>query len=88
MAPRQAESEVLGGSKEGAKIVDGKFGYFYIEEVDSVMKTSLSVITGPEPDASISVAVKEAGKQSLSPHPGSATGVPILGGVREVVCAR
>ena len=87
VAPRQAESEVLGGSKEGAKIVDGKFGYFDNEEVDSVMKTSLSVTTGPEPDVSVSVPENEDGKQSRSPHPGSMTGVPVLGVVRGVVSA-
>ena len=88
VAPRQAKSEVLSGSKEGAKIVDGKFGYFLAgdnEEVDSVMKTSLSAIPGPEPDVSMPVTVKEAGGQIPSPHPGSRYGVPVLGVVHGVV---
>ena len=90
VAPRQAKSEVLGGSKEGAKIVDGKFGYFLVgdnEKVDGVMKTSLPAIPGPGPDVSVSVTVHEAGEQILSPHPGSTLGVPVPGVVRGVVSA-
>ena len=80
MAPGQAESEVLGGSKEGAKVVVGEFGYFLAgdnEEANDIMKNSLSAISGPEPGVSVSVAVNEAGKQILSPHPGPGSGMPV-----------
>ena len=90
VAPRQAKSEVLGGSKEGAKIVDGKFGYFLAgdnKEDDSVNETRLPAIPGPEPDMSVSVTVDEAREQILSPHPGSTFGVPVPGGVRGVISA-
>ena len=90
VAPRQAKSEVLGGSKEGAEIVDGKFGCFLAgdnEETDGVLEPSLSVIPGPEPDMTMPVTVKEAGEQILSPHPGSTFGVPVLGDVRGFVSA-
>ena len=90
VAPRQAKSEELGGSKEGAENVDGKFGCFLAgdnEETDGVLEPSLSAIPGPEPDVSVSVNVKEAGGQIPSPHPGSTYGVPVLGVVRGVVSA-
>ena len=90
VAPRQAESEVLGGSKEGAKVVVGEFGNFPAgvnKEVDDVMKNRLSAISGPEPGMSVSVAVNEAGKQILSPHPGPESGVPVPDVVHGVVQA-
>ena len=88
VAPRQAESVVLGGNKKGAKIDEGKLGYLDNEEEDdSATKPSLSVITGPEPATPVSVTVEEAGERSLSPHPGPATIVPVLGVAREVVSA-
>ena len=90
MAPRQAKSEVLGGSEEGAKIVDGKFGYFLVGDkakVDDVVRSSLPAIPGPGPDESVSVTVNEAGEQNLSLHPGSTLGVPVSGVVRGVVSA-
>ena len=88
MAPRQAESEVLGGSKEGAKIVVGKIGNFVAggnEEDDGVMKIILSVISGPVPGMSESDAVKEAGKQIDSPRPGSDSGEPELGVMHGII---
>ena len=51
---------MLGGSKEDARIADGKFGYFDTEEVDSVMNTSPSLITGPGPGASVPGTVNVA----------------------------
>ena len=82
VGPRQAEFEVLGGSKEGAKIVVGEIGYFLAddnEEVDETVKTSLSEISGPEPGVTVSNAGDEAGKQIISPHAGSESGVMMLG---------
>ena len=87
VAPRQAECEVLGGNKKGAELDEGKSGYLDNEEDGSVTKPSLSVITGPEPATPVSVTVEEAGKRSLSPHPGSTTIVPVPGVVRGVVSA-
>ena len=81
MAPRQAGFEVLGGSKEGAKIVVKEIGYFLAddnEEVDEIVRTSLSEISGPEPGVTESTAVNEVGKQKLSPHAGFKCGVPML----------
>ena len=86
MTPEQAESEVLGGIKEGANFVVGEIGDFLTvddEEVGGIMRSTLSVISGPEPGLSVSVAKSEAGKQIRSPRPGSdwgaSTGCHALG---------
>ena len=67
MALRQAESEVRGRSKEGAKVVVGEFGGFSadkIKEVDDTMENDLSTISGPEPGVSVPATVNEAGKRN------------------------
>ena len=90
VAPGQAESEVLGGIKEGTKIVVGEIGDFLTvdnEEVGGIMKNILSVISGPEPGMSVSVAMSEAGKQIHSPRPGSDSGEPVLDAMHRVVHA-
>ena len=90
VAPRQAESEVLVGSEEGAKIVVGNFGNFVArndEEFDSIMKSRLSVLSGPVPGMSESVAANDTGKQIHFPQPGSDSGGPELGVVHRVVHA-
>ena len=81
MAPRQAGFEVLSGSKEGAKIVVKEAGYFLAgdnEEVDEVVRTSLSEISWPEPGVAEPTAVNEVGTQKPSPHAGFKCGVPML----------
>ena len=88
MAPRQAEFEVLGGSKEGAKFVVGDFGNFPMcanKGDGDIMKTRPSANSGPEPGMTVSVVVTEAGKQNISPHPGSKSGVTMLCDVDGVV---
>ena len=82
VAPRQAGFGELGGSKEGAKIDVGEIGNFLAddnEEVDETEKNSLSEISGPEPGVTVSNAGDEAGKQNISPHAGSESGVMMLG---------
>ena len=77
-------------SKEGAKIVVGKFGNFVAsddEEFDGIMKSRLSVLSGPVPGMSESVAVNDAGKQIRSPQPGSDSGGPEPGVVHGVIHA-
>ena len=91
MAPGQAESEVLGGIKEGAKIVVGEIGDFLTvdnEEVGGIMKSILSVITGPEPGMTVSVAMSEAGKQIRSPRTGADSGEPVLDAMRRDIHTR
>ena len=90
VAPGQAEFEVHCGIKEWAKFVVGEIGVFLTvdnEEVGGIMKNILSVISGPEPGMSVSVAMSEAGKQIHSPRPGSDSGEPVLGAVRRDVHA-
>ena len=90
MAPGQAESEVLGGIKEGAKIVVGEIGDFLTvdnEEVGDIKKSLLSALSGPEPGRSASIAKSEAGKQIRSPRTGSDSGEPVLAAMHRDVHA-
>ena len=85
MAPGQTKSEVLVGSKEGAKVVVGEFGYFLAgegEEADDIMKLSPFSILGPDPGMTKSCAEDEVGEQPHSPRPGSRSGVLEPGVVR------
>ena len=91
VAPGQVEFEVHGGIKEWAKFVVGEIGGFLTvdnEEVSGVMKSILSVLSGPEPGLSVSVAKSEAGKQICSPQPGSDSGEPVLDAMRRDIQAR
>ena len=91
VAPGQAEFEVHGGIKEWAKFVVGEIGGFLTvdnEEVSGVMKSILSVLSGPEPGLSVSVAKSEAGKQIRSPRPGSDSGEPVLDAMRRDIHTR
>ena len=68
VAPRQAESEVLVGSKEGAKVVVGEFGNFLAgdgEEADDIMKLSPFALLGPDPGVTMSYADDVVRKLSL-----------------------
>ena len=81
MSPQQAESEVFGGSKGGAKVVVGEFGYFSAgvnKEIDDALENKLFIISGPEPGVSVKDTVTEAGKQTLSALPGPGSGVPVV----------
>ena len=73
MAPRQAESEVLVGSKEGAKVVVGEFGNFLAddgeEEADNIMKLSAFTLLGPDPGVTMSYAEDVVRKQPPSLRP-------------------
>ena len=85
VAPRQAESEVLVGSKEGAKVVVGEFGNFLAgdgEEADDTMKLSRFVLLGPDPGVTMSYAEDVVRKQPHSLRPRSRSGVPMPDVVR------
>ena len=68
-----------GRSKGGAKVVVGEFGDFSAgvnKDVDEALESKLSIISGPEPGASVKVTATEAGKQILSVPPGPGSCVP------------
>ena len=80
VSPRQAESEVLGRSKGGAKVVVGEFEDFPAgvnKEIADALENKLSVISGPEPGVSVTVTVTEVGRQILSALPGPGSDVPV-----------
>ena len=82
VALRQAEFEVLGGSKEVAKIDVGEIKYFPADDndgVEAIMRTRLSELSGPEPGVTVSNAGNEAGKRIISPHVGPESGATMLG---------
>ena len=73
VAPRQAESEVLVGSKEGAKEVVGEFGNFLAddgeEEADDIMKLSAFTLLGPDPGVTMLYAKGVVREQPHSLRP-------------------
>ena len=71
---------MVGGGKEEAKVVVGKFVNFLVgvnKEFGDVTGTSLSTISGPSPGASASVPVNEAGGRVLSVLSGPGSGAPV-----------